>query len=490
MADNTNPATYLGYYVGITDNTPENALAVFREFILNYDIYFINNTYFYLKDTGGFEQVNEATMKRHRMISDQPHFPKSKAYIQFIRAIHNNERVRKEVVVSAKAENQDSDTVLNLFEPGNFVIPKQTGKEVHPLLRAIMKGISNGNIEIEEHIARSTLRLIRFPDQSSQIPALCFYGAGGAGKNLFAGRILKTVFGEKNTTSGTYGDLFGKYNDLLEHKIIIHVDENKADKRKTEKLKSIVSSPTVNVAKKWCNTNRNENLAWYIFSTNHSHSPITFNGDERVDRRWSLIKLDNPLEYYLPQIGVNGITRTNIRDYIVTNDKALDDGDMIAQMLWEYEQLYPDVYEKSPVEWHDHNYYELVAVTASFEKIFFDAVIDCELFGSIPNREAYDFYVDSGGKITKIDFGRKFMEYLNERKIRISGMQGGRWRAVLGRSFITFAKGKKKNGSLKGWPFSLDELVSISEESKIIKSETPHPVRQFSQHIRSRFRAN
>ena len=485
--------SFLKYFEAIDRKNEAEAL---NRFIEMFDIRYINNTFFCVKENNAYGTYTKQELIRHRMFWNQHesvYKTPTIALASFVGFLyeHHLDRIHKSVCITTKPETFSNHDVFNMFQIGEIISPRNTGSDVHPLLRAVMTSISNNNPEIEEHIIRCLLTMIKNPHDAPQLPAICWYGCGRAGKNLFVDVILSEIFGKGLVISDSYQNLFTGFNNLLMNRIVVHIDENKAKKSETRKLKSVVSNATIKVSQKFKDTIISDNIAWYFLSTNDDTPPVVVDGNV-ADERWSIIRLDHPLAHYLKdQMSLEGYADNQIKAYVKNNLKYIKDHDAIAQLLYEYDSKYQLQDTVGINAWHDENYRRIVSKDLDFETQFFDALINSRAFGSIGNRDAYQFYKHCGGKLNDSHFGRQFKHYIYKNRVVIGGKYryrtsaAGRWHLdgygpPLEMQYLHI-KNDQNGRPVKKlmWEYSMSELQTIADSISNKLKHKPIPVRQF-----------
>ena len=489
-------------------------------FIELYNIYHINlKEYFYLEIykeknfKGHYEEVYEwrrltsTQLRRHRMLSASK-FGRG-CFEAFNEVISDTKRNRNSVFISARPESDDHPAKLNLFIKKNWLAPRDHKIQVHPFLTNLMRSISNGDPVIERHIASVVLRKLKFPGEFD-IPAICWYGEGDVGKGLFVQNVLTTIF-DRQVVRDSYVRLFGQFNKLMMNKVVVFVDECVASKQRTDKLKEIVGNPDYSIEIKSEDAVSVESLALFFLANNVNDPPIIL--DKRGDRRWSIVRLDRKIEYYLAdEVLREGCA--NYKNYISKNIGILSDWRQLEQMLWNYSLELPDVNNEhikvDPYHGPEYDQYFLRQPKRepdSFLNKFFDAVFMSEALSIIDRDNLWEFYLDckkefrASGVNDKSTFGKKVKEYMdglkNDRKCRWIRVPMGsgyykwvnRFGAPLEKKHIdssgarqrvtgnVFRKSYKR--TKHGWPYSLDVLIDLAERNKIITANATAKNRVF-----------
>lgn len=110
-------------------------------------------------------------------------------------------------------------------------------------------------------------------------------GVEGNGKS-FIGRILSYIIGSKHTHKPNAEDISNKFNDYIEGKLLIIVEEAHMQGRREMKdaLKTLITEPDVEIQPKGGKKRMTENFTRWIFFTNHKDA---FQIDLR-DRRYAM----------------------------------------------------------------------------------------------------------------------------------------------------------------------------------------------------------
>jgi hypothetical protein len=191
-------------------------------------------------------------------------------------------------------------------------------KENNHIHQLIAK-LSNYNFKVMEEIIQWVAHLIFAPQDMGRFhTAMVFYSqTEGTGKSLFTqDLLLKKIIGTcYGTKTSKMDDLFGTFNDILENKVYVLLEEGK---RKdgvefSDVMKDSLVSDTLVIHKKGCDRYTTNNCVHMIINTNNE----TVVSVDNSNRRYFLIHTDEN------KLSVNEILLKKVLEDISSPDKCL-----------------------------------------------------------------------------------------------------------------------------------------------------------------------
>jgi hypothetical protein len=186
--------------------------------------------------------------------------------------------------------------VLNMIRRERWLQPSFARTENTWFFETLMRALGNDRHENIQHLMQVIGWKYLHPEDH-QLPALCFYGSGGTGKNILVDSVLATVFG-KNFTLATKFNEIEAYNDLLAGKVVALIDEAAQDKMSADTLKRMVGNQRIQISAKYQSTYTCDNTALYLISTNDYSGALRMEKNDS-NRRWSVLKVATPLHELL-----------------------------------------------------------------------------------------------------------------------------------------------------------------------------------------------
>lgn len=179
--------------------------------------------------------------------------------------IRHPRRNTKHYVDFLPGKQLDDDTV-NLWQ-GFAVKPEAGSCELY--LKHIHEVISSGDDEKYEYILNFMADMVQNPDKKPGV-ALVLKSDQGAGKGIFVENILK-LFGSHGATVTSSGQIFGRFNGILSHKIPVFLDEAlwSGDKQSEGNVKALITSPTVMIERKGIDPIEERNFIRLIIASNN-----------------------------------------------------------------------------------------------------------------------------------------------------------------------------------------------------------------------------
>ena len=140
-----------------------------------------------------------------------------------------------------------------------------------------------------EHVLDYLAHLVQRPWERVGHALLITSEAKGIGKSTF-GKVVRRLVGEQNSRTVQTKDLKSQFDGWLAGKLVIQVDEvyESGNWDLANKLKSLITEPTVSVNLKYGPQIEIENYARFIMFSNHT-APLTI---EEGDRRYFVVNSD------------------------------------------------------------------------------------------------------------------------------------------------------------------------------------------------------
>jgi hypothetical protein len=177
--------------------------------------------------------------------------------------------------------DDDGCRVLNLWKPPVWSIQEDAGVPT-PFLEHV-DYLFDGNREAIDHVLNFLAHLVQRPHERVAHALLITSKAKGIGKSSF-GIIVRKLVGVQNSRVAQTKDLKSQFDGWLVGKLVVQVDEvyESGNWELANKLKPLITEPTVSVNMKYGPQLEVENFARFILFSNHS-APLTI---EEGDRRY------------------------------------------------------------------------------------------------------------------------------------------------------------------------------------------------------------
>lgn len=283
--------------------------------------------------------------------------------------------------------NETPSTVLNLMRARDWLEPIKGRTENTVFFDYLITALSGSNPQNVKHI-KQVLGWKYLHPETWQLPALCFYGKGGAGKNLLCEKVLPTIFGARACAKVSFKHV-ERFNDAIAGKTVVLFDERPA--RDDESfLKMTIQQPTISIEPKGGQVFDAENTPLYIIATNGEQGPVRLEKNG-VDRRYSIIKIKETL--------IDVICRSEdvdvemARQMIVAADKDIYGNDdevarFLNECIEEAEKL-----DMHPHALHGDDFVELADTqTDVVDDLLQEVFIDYEDFTDISITTLYEMY--------------------------------------------------------------------------------------------------
>ena len=162
---------------------------------------------------------------------------------------------------------------VNQFRPTEYLNTEATTDEVPKTIEKVLKHICV-NEETYNHFI-NWLAFI-YQRRTRTETAWVFQGTQGTGKGFLFSQILQPIFGEDYTTSITLETLQDGFNAYVENKFFIFVDEldiehsgpSTSQGKIMNKLKNLITEPSIPLRGMYRNTRSVKNYANFIFASN------------------------------------------------------------------------------------------------------------------------------------------------------------------------------------------------------------------------------
>lgn len=189
-----------------------------------------------------------------------------------------------------------SSTILNMIRKERWLEPRFERTENTVFFDVLLRALGNDTEENIQHI-KQVIGWKYLHPEDHQLPALCFFGSGGTGKNILVDSVLAAVFGKNFTLSTKFKEIEA-YNDLLAGKVVVLIDEAAQDKTDADTLKRMVGNQRIQISAKYQSTYTCDNTALYLISTNNYDGALRMEKNDS-NRRWSIMKVTTPLHVLL-----------------------------------------------------------------------------------------------------------------------------------------------------------------------------------------------
>lgn len=181
--------------------------------------------------------------------------------------------------------NTTDPEILSIFQ--GFKYPKSdSGCEdlIVDFLQLMKEVIADNNEVLFDYIRRWIAFIIQNPGKKTEI-AIVLKGEQGIGKNVFTSVISELFSGYSCKNVTDIAELTGTFNSIVEGKMLIILNElkNSGEGRAAnfDALKSIISDDAIRINEKNQPRRDAENVANFIFVTNHSFPVKIETGDRR-----------------------------------------------------------------------------------------------------------------------------------------------------------------------------------------------------------------
>ena len=153
----------------------------------------------------------------------------------------------------------------------------------------LLKVICNGDSASHLYLLTFLAHMLQFPEvKPGIVPVLI--GGQGTGKGVFF-QLLKAIWSKTTLLVSDINEVVGQFNAGLERNYIVCMDEAlfAGDRRSLDKLKSIVTEPTIRIEQKYQPSRSIESIHRFFAATNHDH----FAHIEKDDRRFFMLRVSS-----------------------------------------------------------------------------------------------------------------------------------------------------------------------------------------------------
>jgi hypothetical protein len=179
--------------------------------------------------------------------------------------------------------------VLNLYS-GITVKPIEGEKEDYKILKDfIYEVICDDNEELGFYLGMYLAHAVQRPEEKTGI-CIVLIGDEGVGKGFFF-QLLKRIWGKTTLLVQDLKTITGQFNKILERNYIICMDEAlyKGERAATDKLKSFITEPTVQIEGKHEPSREIASIHRFFAATNRDHFAHILPND----RRFLFIRVSN-----------------------------------------------------------------------------------------------------------------------------------------------------------------------------------------------------
>lgn len=172
-----------------------------------------------------------------------------------------------------------SPTTLNLWS-GPTAIPRLGNWDI--IKSFLLEVIADGDISLYRYLTLSLAHMIQKPQDKPGV-VMAMLGGQGTGKGS-ALRVVERIWSSSTLLVSDVDHVIGRFNAALEGNYVICMDEAMfaGDKRAMDRLKSLVTEPTITIEQKQQPRRSIESYHRFFTTTNHAH----FAHIEPDDRRF------------------------------------------------------------------------------------------------------------------------------------------------------------------------------------------------------------
>ncbi|WEM42250.1 DUF5906 domain-containing protein [Photobacterium sp. DA100] len=155
-------------------------------------------------------------------------------------------------------------TVFNMFM-GFGVAPKEG--DISPYLYHLKEVICAGDEASYSYLLGWMAHLVQKPDEKPSV-AVVMKAVEGTGKGTMVDPLAK-ILGPHFTHVNGHGQIAGRFNSSIANKLLVFADEvDLTDARVADKLKGLISEPTINLERKGIDPEPMPNYSRFIFASN------------------------------------------------------------------------------------------------------------------------------------------------------------------------------------------------------------------------------
>ena len=157
--------------------------------------------------------------------------------------------------------------VFNLWQ--GFKVPAEDG-DVGLFLHHVRHALCGGDEEVSDYLIKWFAHMLQKPDEKPSV-AILLKSVEGTGKGTMV-RPFEQILGQHFVQLNGDSQLTGRFNSIVANRLLVFADEVKlTDPRTADKLKALISEPTVSMERKGIDPEPVPNFARFIFSSNHDH---------------------------------------------------------------------------------------------------------------------------------------------------------------------------------------------------------------------------
>lgn len=227
--------------------------------------------------------------------------------------------------------------VINTFEPTDYMLA--TARRVKKPPRLIYKVIHHalGNDDaITEHFLNWLAFIVQ--NRCRTKTSWVFHGTEGTGKGTLFHRILKPMFGAQQTVMKRMAELNKGFNDYIESKLIIFIDEIESGSLTNEAsvmadLRNYITEPTVSIERKYQVARTIENFSNWLFASNKPGAIAIPKEDRRINvgkyqptklvlTEDDLTQIDNELQDFYHYLGCYKVNLAQVAIPIESEDRT------------------------------------------------------------------------------------------------------------------------------------------------------------------------
>lgn len=213
----------------------------------------------------------------------------------------------------------EANRVVNLFLPTEYMkAPTKKVRHVPRMINHVITHALGGDQAIVEHFINWLAYIVQKRDRTRT--AWVLHGRTGTGKGILMNKILRPLFGEKQTAARRMEELNEPYNTYMRNAFIVFIDEVETKALSNErgamaKIKNFITEPMITLRAMYQNGQEVRNYTNWIFSSNRP-DPIAI---DREDRRINVAAYQpNPLDITQAQIDSIVDELQPFYDYLMT----------------------------------------------------------------------------------------------------------------------------------------------------------------------------
>lgn len=180
---------------------------------------------------------------------------------------------------------------VNTFKPTPFMLaagktPQKVACVPPRTIFKLMTHVLGGDQVLVQHFTNWLAVIAQLMDRTKT--AWVWHGIPGTGKGIFFDRVLRPLFGMAQTTARRQEELDERFNDYMEHKLLIFVDEVETKALQNErgviaKTKNFITEERVPIRKMHATGVESRNYSNWIFASNKSDPILIEEGDRRFN---------------------------------------------------------------------------------------------------------------------------------------------------------------------------------------------------------------